>query len=95
MDRKAQNIMMMSWMYQTHAQMETGQGLLSIAGSVETEEQNISLYLDQSEEWLLRISKNERILAEYEGPVPAAKIQKEKMKKDTSNGKKNSSMVNL
>ena len=30
--------------------MEDRRGLLSIAGSVETEKQNLSLYLDQSEE---------------------------------------------
>ena len=43
---------------------------------VETEEQNLSLYLDQSEERLLKISKSERILPQYEGPLSTAKKQK-------------------
>ena len=56
--------------------MEGGRGLLSIANCVETEEQNFSLQLDQSEERLLRFSKSERILPQYEGPVSTAKKQK-------------------
>ena len=60
-----------------------------IADCVETEEQNLSLYLDQSEERLLRVSKSERVLPEYGGPASTTK----KQKKD--NGKRNSSMVNL
>ena len=56
--------------------MEGKQGLLSIADCVETEEQNLSLYLDQSEERLLRFSKSERILPEYKGAVSTAKKQK-------------------
>ena len=55
--------------------MEGGRGLLSIADCVETEEQNLSLYLDQSEERLLRLSKSDRILLEYEEPVSTAKEQ--------------------
>ena len=53
--------------------MEGGQGLLSIADCAETEEQNLSLYLDQSKVRLLSLSKSERILAQYRGPVPTAK----------------------
>ena len=49
--------------------MEGGQGLLSIADCVETEEQNLSLCLDHLEERLLRFSKSERILPQYGGPV--------------------------
>ena len=56
--------------------MERGRGLLSITDCVETEEQNLSLYLDQSEERLSRLSKSERISPEYEGPVCTAKKQK-------------------
>ena len=42
--------------------MEGGRGLQSIADCVETEEQNPTVYLDQSEERLLKFSKSERIL---------------------------------
>ena len=56
--------------------MEGGRRVLSIADCVETEEQNLSLYLDQSEERLLIFSKSERILPECEGPVSTAKKQK-------------------
>ena len=55
---------------------EGGRGLLMITDCVETEEQNLSLYVDQSEEILFRISKSEEILLDYEGPVSAAKKQK-------------------
>ena len=48
-------------------------GLLSVAGFVETFSTNLSLYLDQSGEKLLRLSKNQKILPEYEGPVSAVK----------------------
>ena len=41
--------------------------------TVETEEQNLSLYLDQSEERLLRLSKSERILPQYGGQVSTKK----------------------
>ena len=68
-DRKTRKIMAMNRMY--HPQSDTdrlyipivegGRELLSIADCVETEEQNLSLYLDQSEERLLRLSKSERI----------------------------------
>ena len=53
--------------------MEGGRGLLSTADCAETEEQDLSLYQDQSEE---RFSKSERILTGYEGPVSTAKKQK-------------------
>ena len=53
--------------------MEGGRRLLSIADCVETEEQNLSLYLDQLEERLLRVSKSERVLPQYEGAVSTTK----------------------
>ena len=56
--------------------MEDWQGLMSIVNYLEIEEQNLSLYLDQSEEKLLRFSKSERILPQYEGCVSTAKEQK-------------------
>ena len=56
--------------------MESGRGLLIMIDCVETEEQNLSLYLDQSEERLLRFSKSGKILPQYEGPVSTAKKQK-------------------
>ena len=65
--------------------MEGGQRLLGMTECVETEEQYLSLYLVQLEEKLLRFSKSERIL----------RNRNRKRKKDTSNGKRNSSMVNL
>ena len=98
MDSKIRKITTMNKMYHPQSdtdslrisRMESGRGLLIIADCVETEEQKLSLYLDQSVErfcpW--------RILPEYEGPVSTAKKQK-KEKKDTSNGKRNISMVNL
>ena len=55
---------------------EGGRGLLSIPDCVETEEKNLSLYLDHSEEKLLKFSKNERSLPQYERPVSIAKKQK-------------------
>ena len=58
--------------------MEGGRGLLSIKDCVETEEQNLFLHLDQWEERLLRFSKSEKILPQYEGPVSTAKKQKRK-----------------
>ena len=81
MDRKTRKIMTMNRTYQPQSdtdrlyipRMEGGQGLLSIADCVETEEQNLSLYLDQSKVRLLSLSKSERILAKYAGPVPTAK----------------------
>ena len=60
--------------------MEGGRGLLSTADCVETEEQNLSLYLDQSEERLLRLSKSERILPQYGGPVSTAMKQKKEQR---------------
>ena len=56
-------------------------GLLSVAGFVETFSTNLSLYLDQSGEKLLRLSKNQKILPEYEGPVSAVKKLKKWKKK--------------
>ena len=66
MVRKTRKIMTMSRMY--HPQSDTdrlyiprtegGRGLLSTADCVETEKHNLSLYLDQSEERLLRIKTN-------------------------------------
>ena len=81
MDRRTRKIMMVNRMYHPQngtgrlyiPRMEGGRGLLSIANCVEIEEQNLSLYLDQSEEKLLRFSKSERILPQYEGPVSTAK----------------------
>ena len=83
-DSKTRKIMTMNRVYHPQSdterlfipRMEGGRGLLSIADCVETEEQNLSLYLDQSEEGFLRFSKGERILPEYEGPVSTAKKQK-------------------
>ena len=56
--------------------MEGGRGLHTTADCVETEEQSLSLYLDQSGERLLRFSLDERILGHYEVPVSTAKKQK-------------------
>ena len=85
MDRKTRKIMTMNTMYHPQGDtgrpyiptMEGGRGHLSIADCVETEEQNLSLYLVQSEERLLRFSKSERIFLEYEEPVSTTKKQKE------------------
>ena len=87
-DRKTRKIMTMKRMY--HPQSDTdrqyipstegGRRLLSIVDCVETEEQNLSLDLDQSEELLLRFSKSERILPQYEGLVSTAKKQKKEEK---------------
>ena len=84
MDRKKRKIMTVNRMYHPQSdtdrlyipRMEGGRGLLSIADCVETEEQNLSLYLNQSEEGLLRLSKSERILPQYGGPVSTAMKQK-------------------
>ena len=56
--------------------IEGGRELLSIADCVESEEQNLSLYLDQSKERLFRFSKSKRIFPQYERPVSTAKKQK-------------------
>ena len=69
MDRKTRKIMAMNRMYHPQSdtdrmympRMEGGRGLLNIAEFAETEEQNLSLYLDQSGERLLRFFKSERI----------------------------------
>ena len=84
MNRKTPKIMTKNRMY--HPQSDTvrlfisikegGRGLLRITDCIETEEQNLSLYVDQSEEILFRISKSEEILLDYEGPVSTAKKQK-------------------
>ena len=70
MGRKTRKIMKMNRMYHPQRdtdrlytpRMDRGRGLLSIADCVETEEQSLSLYLDQPKETLLRLSKSERIL---------------------------------
>ena len=56
--------------------MEGGRKLLNTAACAKTEEQNLSLYLDQLKEILLRFSESEMILPEYEGPVSTSKKQK-------------------
>ena len=76
--------MTMNRMYHSHSdtdrlyipRMEGGRGLLSIADCVETKEQNISPYVHQLQERLLRLSKGERTFPEYERPVYTAKKQK-------------------
>ena len=73
MDRKTQKMMTMSRMYHLQSdtdklyipRMEGRRGLLNIVDCVETEEQNLSLYLDQLKERLLRFSKSERVLPQY------------------------------
>ena len=88
MDRKTRKIMAINRMYHTQsdidrlyiARVEGGRGLLSIAECVETEEQSLSLYLDQSEERLSRLSKSERILPPYGGPVSTTKKHKKEQK---------------
>ena len=88
MDRKTRKIMTMNRMCHPQSdtgrlyilRMDGGRGLLSIADCVETEEQNLSLYLDQSEERLLRLSKSERILPQYGGPVSTAMKQKKEQR---------------
>ena len=84
MDRKTRKIMAMNRMYHSQSdtdrlyipRMEDGRGLLSIADCIKTEEQNLFLYLAQSEEKLLSFSRSERILPEYEGLASTAKKQK-------------------
>ena len=84
MARKTRKIMTMNRMYDLKKdtgrryipRMENGSGLLSIADCAETEEQDLSLNLGQSEERLLRVCKSEMILPENEGPVTTAKKQK-------------------
>ena len=81
MDRKTRKIMTMNRMYRLYIpRMEGGRGPLSIADCVETEEQNLSLYQDQSEERLLRPSKSERMLPEYGGSVSTTKKQKKEQR---------------
>ena len=101
MDRKTRKIMTKNRMYHSQSdtdrlyipRMEGQEGLLSNADCGETEEQNLPLYTDQSEERLLRLSKSNRILPECEGP--SLELRNRKRKKDTSNGKTSSSMVNF
>ena len=84
MDKKTRKIKMINRMYLQQSdtdrlyiqRMEGGRGHLSIVDCVETEEQNLYLYLDQSEERLLRFLKSERISPQYEGPVSTAKKEK-------------------
>ena len=81
MDGKTRQKMTMNRMYHPQTdtarfyilRMESGRGILSIKDCAETEEQNLSLYLDLSEERLLRFSKSEKIRPQYEGPVSTAK----------------------
>ena len=62
MDWKIRKTMMMNRLYHPHSdtdrlyipRAESGRGILSIADLVEIVEQNLSLYLDHSEERLLR-----------------------------------------
>ena len=83
-DRKTRKVMTMNRMYHSQSdtdrlyipRMECGRGLLNIAHCIETEEQNLSLNFDQSQERSLRFSKSERILPQYEGPASTAKKQK-------------------
>ena len=58
--------------------MEGGQRLLGMAECVETEEQNLSLYLVQLEEKLLSFSKSERILRNKQKKEERHKQWKEK-----------------
>ena len=51
-----------------------------IADCAGTKEQNLSLYLDQSKERLLRLSKSERILVQCGGPVSTTKKQKKEQR---------------
>ena len=84
MDRKTRKIMTMNIMYQPQSdtdrqyipRMEGERELLSISGCIGNEEQNFSLYLDQSEERVLKFSKSEKILPQYEGPVSTARKTK-------------------
>ena len=93
--------MTMNRMYHPHSdtdrlyipRMEGGRKLLGITGCVQNEEQNLSLYLDQLEERLLRLSKSERILPDMKDLY--LQLRNRKRNKNTSNGKRNSSMVNL
>ena len=83
-DRKTRKIMTMNKMYHPQSdtdklyipRIEGGRELLSIVDCVETEEQNLSLHVDQSEEWLLRLCKSERTLPQYGGPVSTTNKQK-------------------
>ncbi|XP_047475423.1 uncharacterized protein LOC125029527 [Penaeus chinensis] len=76
MDRKTRKIMTMNRMYHPQSDIdrlyiprkEGGRGLLSIVECVENEEHSLSLYVDQSEEMLLKLVKSEGILPEYEEP---------------------------
>ena len=75
MDRKTEKIMTMKIMYHPQSdtdrlyisRMEGGRELLSTVDCAETEEQFFSLYLDQSEEKLLRFCKSERIYHNIKG----------------------------
>ena len=88
MDRKTRKVMTINRMYHSQSEsdrlyiprMEGRPGLLRIADCVETEEKYIFLYLEQSEKRLLRLSKSERILSQYEGPVSTTKKQKKEQR---------------
>ena len=89
MNRKTQKTMKMIRMYHPQNSIARlyipwiagGQGLLSITDFLGTEEQNLSLYLDQSGERLLTIPESERNLPEYKGPVPTTSSQTSKRNK--------------
>ena len=100
MDRKTRNIMTMNRMYHpqsdkkdcTFQKWKVDGRLLSIANLVETEEQNLSPYLDQSEKRLLR----ERVRGFCQNMKDLhLPLRNRKREKNTVNGKRNSSMVNL
>ena len=90
MDRKTRIIMTMKRLYHPHSdtdrlyipRMEGGEGLLSTADCAEIEGRNLSLYQDQSEERLLRLSKSERIFPKYEVSVSTAKKQKKEERRE-------------
>lgn len=98
MDRKTRIIMTMKRLYHPHSdtdrlyipRMEGGEGLLSTADCAEIEGRNLSLYQDQSEERLLRLSKSERSFPEYKGPVFTA----EKQKKEERNKQQKEKQLN-
>ena len=83
-DRKTRKIMTMNRRYHPQRgtdrlcipRMEGGRRLLNTTDCAKTEEHNLSLYLDQLKERLLRFSESEMILPEYEGPVSTGKKHK-------------------
>ena len=90
---KTQKILLINRMYHPQSdadglyipRMEGEQGLLSIVDCVEAEEKN---FISRSViEKVLRLSKSERILPEYEGPVSTAKKQTEEERHKQWKGK--------